>query len=125
MALDGATLVKRGTGAAGEQPNPVAAQYQKTATAGLASTAITPLATNKQMVLGGPVMNITGHQQPGNPVAKPLIDGVIQNATDLLANESPLGNTLPSSNQPTTQGVPVQNVAQAQSAGLSLSPEHE
>ena len=123
MALDGATLVKRGTGAAGEQPNPVAAQYQKTATAGLASTAITPLATNKQMVLGGPVMNITGHQQPGNPVAKPLIDGVIQNATDLLANESPLGNTLPSS---TGVGlVPTQNPAQAQSAGLSLSPEHE
>jgi hypothetical protein len=123
MALDGATLVKRGTGAAGEQPNPVAAQYQKTATAGLASTAITPLATNKQMVLGGPVMNITGHQQPGNPVAKPLIDGVIQNSTDLLSNTLPLGNTLPSS---TGVGlVPTQNPAQAQSAGLSLSPEHE
>ena len=123
MALDGATLVARGSGDAGEQPNPVAAQYQKTATAGLASTAITPLATNKQMVLGGPVMNITGHQQPGNPVAKPLIDGVIQNSTDLLSNTLPLGNTLPSS---TGVGlVPTQNPAQAQSAGLSLSPEHE
>jgi len=121
--LDGATLVARGSAAAGEQPNPVAAQYQKTATAGLASTAITPLATNKQMVLGGPVMNITGHQQPGNPVAKPLIDGVIQNSTDLLSNTLPLGNTLPSS---TGVGlVPTQNPAQAQSAGLSLSPEHE
>ena len=123
MSLDGATLVKRGTGAAGEQPNPVAAQYQLSAVDGLASTAITPLATNKQMVLGGPVMNITGHQQPGNPVAKPLIDGVIQNSTDLLSNTLPLGNTLPSS---TGVGlVPTQNPAQAQSAGLSLSPEHE
>jgi hypothetical protein len=75
------------------------------------------------MVLGGPVMNITGHQQPGNPVAKPLIDGVIQNSTDLLSNTLPLGNTLPSS---TGVGlVPTQNPAQAQSAGLSLSPEHE
>ena len=123
MSLDGATLVKRGTGAAGEQPNPVAEQYQLSAVDGLASTAITPLATNKQMVLGGPVMNITGHQQPGNPVAKPLIDGVIQNSTDLLSNTLPLGNTLPSS---TGVGlVPTQNPAQAQSAGLSLSPEHE
>ena len=126
MALDGAVLVARGSGDPGEQPNPVIAQYQVSAVDGLASTAITPLSTNgKQMVLGGPVVHISGHQQPGNPTPKPLIEGVIQNATDLLANESPLGNTLPSSNQPTTQGVPVQNVAQAQSAGLSLSPEHE
>ena len=122
--LDGATLVARGSAQAGEQPNPVAAQYQKTATAGLASTAITPLSTNgKQMVLGGPVVHISGHQQPGNPTPKPLIDGVIQNATDLLANESPLGNTLPSS---TGVGlVPTQNPAQEESAGLSLAPQHE
>ena len=124
MALDGAVLVARGSGDPGEQPNPVIAQYQVSAVDGLASTAITPLSTNgKQMVLGGPVVHISGHQQPGNPTPKPLIEGVIQNATDLLANESPLGNTLPSS---TGVGlVPTQNSAQAQSAGLSLSPEHE
>jgi hypothetical protein len=124
MALDGAVLVARGSGDPGEQPNPVIAQYQVSAVDGLASTAITPLSTNgKQMVLGGPVVHISGHQQPGNPTPKPLIEGVIQNATDLLANESPLGNTLPSS---TGVGlVPTQNPAQAQSAGLSLSPEHE
>jgi len=68
------------------------------------------------------VLNITGHVQPGG-AGKPLIEARIQDATDLVCNNGPLGNTLPS-----TAGeglVPVQNTAQDPTAGLSLSPQHE
>jgi|SRR5208282_418790 hypothetical protein len=122
MANDGATLYKRGSAAAGEQPNGIAAQYQKTAVDGAASTAIQGIATNAQQTLGGPVLNIIGHVQPGG-AGSPLINATIQNATDLVANTNPLGNTLPS-----TSGVglvPVVNSAQLTSNGLSLNPDHE
>ena len=125
MSLDGAVLYARGSAQAGEQPNPVAAQYQKTAVDGAASTAITPLSTDgKQMVLGGPVVHITGHVQPGG-AGTTLIDGTVQNATDLVSNISPLGDTLTSSNRPTTLGDPIVNPAQVETAGLSLAPQTE
>jgi CO dehydrogenase/acetyl-CoA synthase alpha subunit len=124
MALDGATLVARGSGDAGEQPNPVAAQYQKTATAGLASTAIHPADYSQQVTLGGPVMNVIGTVPPGK-TGITLVKGVIQNSTDLISNNQPLGNTLPSSNRPTATGDPVENVAQQAAAGLSLAANHE
>ncbi|MGA2886144.1 MAG: hypothetical protein ABSE80_13500 [Halobacteriota archaeon] len=122
MSLDGATLYRRGSAEPGEQPNGIAAQYQLSAVKGLASTAIHGIATNAQQTLGGPVLNITGHVQPGG-AGKPLIEARIQDATDLVCNNGPLGNTLPS-----TAGeglVPVQNTAQDPTAGLSLSPQHE
>jgi len=122
--LDGATLVARGSAAAGEQPNPVAARYQLSAVDGLASTAIVPAATNRQATLGGPVLNITGHVQPGG-TGVPLVDGTIQNATDTVCNSNPLGNTLASSSRPTTLGDPIVNPAQVETAGLSLAPQTE
>jgi hypothetical protein len=112
MALNGATLVKRGTGAAGEQPNGIAAQYQLAGTKGLASTAIMPYDSG----------NIMGHVNPGKPAAK-LVNGTIQNATDLICNNQPLGNTLPAV---TGSGlVASENPVQTQTAGLSLAASHE
>ena len=114
MALDGAVLVKRGNGSSGEQPNGIAAQYQLAGTKGLASTSITPLDSG----------NILGTIPPGKPGLK-LTNGTIQNATDLIANNQPLGNTLPSSNRPQAQGDPVVNNSQITSNGLSNNPQHE
>lgn len=110
MSNNGATLVKRGTGAAGEQPNGIVAQYQLTGKN--ASATVGPY--DSGTILGSP--------RPGQAAAK-LVSGVIQNATDLICNVNPLGNTLPS-----TAGsgkVPTVNPAQATSAGLSLNPDHE
>jgi hypothetical protein len=114
MALDGATLVKRGSAAAGEQPNGIVAPYQLSGEDGLASTAITPYDSG----------TILGTVPPGKAGIK-LVSGVIQNATDLICNVSPLGNTLTSANRPQDLGDPIVNTAQAASAGLSLAPEHE
>ena len=124
MALDTAVLYARGTGAAGEQPNPVVAQYQKTAIDGAASTAIHGLDTSRQVTLGGPVLTILGTTPPGK-AGITLTRSVIQNSTDLVCNSNPLGNTLASSNRPTTLGDPIVNPAQSEAAGLSLSPETE
>jgi hypothetical protein len=59
-----------------------------------------------------------------------LVNGTVQNATDLICNTNPLGNTLPSTASEVAagvvqSGVPAVNAAQVTSAGLSLSPEHE
>jgi CO dehydrogenase/acetyl-CoA synthase alpha subunit len=124
MSLDGANLVKRGSAAAGEQATPVIAQYQVSAVKGLASTAIHPADYSQQVILNGPVMNITGHVQPGG-TGVPLVDGTIQNATDTVCNSNPLGNTLASSSRPTTLGDPIVNPAQVETAGLSLAPQTE
>ena len=110
MANDGATLVKRGSAVAGEQPNGVVAQYQ--------------LAGTNSAAVIGPYDSgtILGTTPPGKAGIK-LISGVVQNATDLICNNAPLGNTLPSS---TGVGLtPTRNVAQEASAGLSLAPQHE
>lgn len=117
MANDGALLVKRGNGTSGEQPNGIAAQYQLSGTAGLASTSITPYDSG----------TILGTVPPGKAGIK-LVSGVIQNATDLICNSNPLGNTLTSTAGIGANGeplIPVVNPAQLASAGLSLSPEHE
>jgi len=114
MALDGAILYQRGTNQPGQQPNGRSAQYQLSGKNGLASTQITPYDSGSIVAVHGP------GKAPGK-----LVNGTIQNATDLVCNSSPLGNTLTSSNQPTSLGVPIVNPAQAASAGLSLSPEHE
>ena len=124
MSLDGANLVKRGSAAAGEQATPVIAQYQVSAVKGLASTAIHPADYSQQVTLGGPVMNVIGTVPPGK-TGITLVKGVIQNSTDLISNNQPLGNTLPSSNRPTATGDPVENVAQQAAAGLSLAANHE
>ena len=124
MALDTAVLYARGSAQPGEQSNPVVAQYEVSAVKGLASTAIHGLDTSKQATLGGPVLNIIGHVQPGG-TGVTLTRSVIQNATDLVANSQPLGNTLASSSRPTTLGDPIVNPAQSVTAGLSLSPETE
>ena len=124
MALDGAVLYARGSAQAGEQPNPVVAQYQKTAIDGAASTAIHGLDTSKQVTLGGPVLTILGTTPPGKSGIT-LTRSVIQNSTDLVCNSNPLGNTLASSNRPTTLGDPIVNPAQSEAVGLSLSPETE
>lgn len=112
MSLDGATLYARGSGQSGEQPNGKAEQYQK---------AGTTTGTNIHPYDSG---NILGTVPPGKPGIK-LTDGTVQRASDLLANNQPLGNTLTSSNRPTTLGDPLVNVAQAASAGLSLAPQTE
>jgi len=110
--MSGATLVARGSAASGEQPNGRAKQYQLNGTNAAAS--VHPYDSG----------TILGTVPPGKPGIK-LIDGTIQNATDLLANTLPLGNTLPSSNRPTAQGDPQVNAAQVESAGLSLAPQTE
>lgn len=69
---------------------------------------------------------ILGTTPPGKPGIK-LVDGTIQNATDLTVggvtatNESL--NFVPST--AVAGGVPTQNAAQQASAGKSLAPEHE
>ena len=122
MSLDGATLVARGSAVAGEQANGIAQQYEK---AGItAGTDIHPTDNSKQVILNGPVMTVIGTVPPGK-AGITQIRGVIQQATDLICNNLPLGNTLPSSNQPTVQGIPIENAAQAVTAGLSLAANHE
>lgn len=70
--------------------------------------------------------NILGTTPPGKAGIK-LVDGTIQNATDLTvggvtaSNESL--NFVPST--AVAGGVPTVNAAQAASAGKSLAPEHE
>jgi hypothetical protein len=111
MANNGALLISRATVNAGAQVAGIAAQYQKQGTVGTTAN-----------IKGYDSGNILGTVPPGKPGIK-LVDGTIQNATKLVCNNSPLGNTLPS-----TAGkglVPTVNVAQAASAGLSLAPEHE
>jgi hypothetical protein len=127
MALDGATLVARGSSAAGEQPNGIAAQYQLSGTNSAA--VIHPPDTFSQVTAGGPVLHIIGTVPPGKPGLVQR-SGVIQNATDLICNSNPLGNTLTSTASQVTpgldgSGVPTVNPAQLASAGLSLAPEHE
>jgi hypothetical protein len=116
MSLDGGTLEPAGSGVSGTQVKGITQQYQLAGTnANLdTSTAITPYDSG----------NILGHQNPGKTAEK-LVSGVIQRSTSLLCNNSPLGNTLPSSNRPTTLGDPLVNTAQTAVAGLSLSPAHE
>lgn len=110
MSNNGATLVARGTAAAGEQKNGRSNTYQLNGTNG--SATVTAYDSG----------HISGHVQPGG-IATKLVSGVVQRATDLIANTGPLGNTLPS-----TAGVglvPTVNAAQQTSQGLSLAPEHE
>ena len=112
MANDGATLVRRGSSQPGEQPNGISAQYQVSGVLGSASTA----------VHGYDSGNIIGHVQPGGAGEK-LVQSRIQDATDLICNSLPLGNTLTS-----TAGVgliPIVNPAQTEAAGLSLAPQTE
>ena len=122
MSLDGATLVARGSAVAGEQANGIAQQYELAGT--VAVTNIPPTDNSMQVILNGPVMNVIGTVPPGKPGVT-QIKGVIQRATDLICNTLPLGNTLPSSNQPTVLGVPIENAAQSVTAGLSLAANHE
>jgi hypothetical protein len=104
MSLDGALLISRKTGGV--------AQYQKEGTT--TGAAIGPYDSG----------TILGTVPPGKPGIK-LVDGTIQHATNLVCNNNPLGNTLPSSNQPQVDGDPQVNAAQVYSAGLSLAPQTE
>jgi hypothetical protein len=120
MANDGATLVKRGSGQSGEQPNGMVKQYMKAGT-----TDTTPTNTIGPYDSG----TILGTVPPGKPGLK-LVNGTVQNATDLIANSNPLGNTLPSTGSEVVtgvvqSGVPAVNSAQLTSNGLSLNPDHE
>jgi hypothetical protein len=117
MANDGGVLVARGTGASGEQPNGIVAQYQLAGTQ--TGTTIGPYDSG----------TILGTVPPGKPGLK-QVNGTVQCATDLICNTNPLGNTLPSTASEVVagvvqSGVPAVNAAQVTSAGLSLSPEHE
>jgi hypothetical protein len=117
MPNDGATLVARGSAASGEQPNGMAKQYQLSGTNAAAS--VHPYDSG----------TILGTVPPGKPGIK-LIDGTIQNATDLICNTNSLGNTLPSTASEVVagvvqSGVPAVNAAQVESAGLSLAPQTE
>jgi len=120
MANDGGVLVARGTAHSGEQPNGMSKQYQKAGTSDTGPTnTIGPYDSG----------TILGTVPPGKAGLK-LVDGTVQNATDLICNTSPLGNTLPSTASKvvvgTVQtGVPEVNAAQVESAGLSLAPQTE
>ena len=93
------------------------AQYGLSATAGLASTAITPYDSG----------TILGTVPPGKAGIK-LVSGVIQNATTPMT-VTPAGtdpqNFLSSTAQPQRSGDPTVNAAQVVSAGLSLGPQTE
>ena len=115
--MSGATLVARGSAASGEQPNGEAKQYQLSGTNAAAN--IHPYDSG----------TILGTVPPGKPGIK-LVDGTVQNATDLICNTNPLGNTLPSTTSEVVagvvqSGVPAVNAAQVESAGLSLAPQTE
>ena len=131
MALDGASLEARGVNSSGTVPtaganaNGIVKQYQKAGTTdATAVDTIGPTDSYSRITLGGPVMHIIGTVPPGQPGIR-QISGTIQRATNLISNTLPLGNTLPSSDQPTTSGDPIVNAAQLASAGLSLAPQHE
>jgi hypothetical protein len=112
MALDGALLISRKTANAAAQPAGDVAQYGLEGTT--VGAAIGPYDSG----------TILGTVPPGKPGIK-LVSGQIQHATKLVCNNNPLGNTLPSSNQPTIDGDPRVNAAQLDSAGLSLAPQTE
>ena len=114
MTLDGGTLYAAGSGQSGQQAKGKAAQYQLAGTKGLASTAIT----------GYDSGTIVAVHSPGKAPSK-LVNGTIQNAASIVCNNLPLGNTLPTTNQPTTLGGPIANPGQSTDAGLSNNPEHE
>ena len=129
MANDGATLEARGVNSSGTGRAAnftgdttelgMVKQYQKAGTTDTSSTnTIGPYDSG----------TILGTVPPGKSGLK-LVSGVIQNATNMICNDSPLGNTLPSTASEVTStvgtGVPAVNTAQDPANGLSLSPEHE
>jgi len=131
MSLDGASLEARGVNSSGTIPtaganaNGMVKQYMKAGTADTTSTdTIGPADSFSQITLGGPVMHVIGTVPPGQAGLR-QISGAIQRATNLVSNNSPLGNTLPSSNQPQVDGDPTVNSAQLDSAKLSLASQHE
>jgi hypothetical protein len=131
MSLDGASLEARGVNSSGTVPvaganaNGRVKQYQKAATTDTNSVdTIGPADSFSQIVIGGPTMHVIGTVPPGKAGIR-QISGAIQRATNLVSNTGPLGNTLPSSNQPQVDGDPIVNSAQLDSAKLSLSPQHE
>jgi hypothetical protein len=112
MSLDGALLISRKTANAAAQTAGDVTQYGLEGTK--VGAAIGPYDSG----------TILGTVPPGKPGIK-LVDGTIQHATKLVCNNNPLGNTLPSSNQPQVDGDPQVNAAQVYSAGLSLAPQTE